>query len=209
MSAQPTEGAAAVAGDSANAVTCVTLQISDLASGTYASEAERVAEGISYNTVTYEYDTRGNLLSKTYLLDDAVVDTVAYGYTDAVWADRLTAFNGTSITYDQIGNPLNWRDGATLTWQHGRQLASYSKDGTQISYSYNADGIRTSKTVNGVETTYTIIKGSLRCMSDGANTLEFMNGTSVIFNDTEYWYVFNAQNDVIGIIDQNGEYVVE
>ncbi len=46
-------------------------------------------------------------------------------------------------------------------------------------------------------------------MSDGTNTLEFINGTSVIFNGVEYWYVFNALNDVIGIIDANGNYVVE
>ena len=49
-------------------------------------------------------------------------------------------------------------------------------------------------------------------MSDGTDTLEFAYGnglSSVIYNGTEYWYVFNAQNDVIGLIDENGEYVVE
>ena len=164
---------------------------------------------VTYNTVSYEYDTRGNLTEKTYSLDDTVVDTVSYGYTDSVWKDRLTSFDGNNIAYDQIGNPLNWTNGATLSWQHGRQLASYSKDGTSINYTYDADGIRTSKTVNGVTTAYTVTDGTLRRMTSGDNTLEFINGTSVIFNGTEYWYIFNAQNDVIGIIDQNGEYVVE
>ncbi|MBQ3068371.1 MAG: RHS repeat-associated core domain-containing protein, partial [Clostridia bacterium] len=126
-----------------------------------------------------------------------------------VWKDRLTSFDGVSISYDQIGNPLNWHDGATLTWQHGRQLASYSKDGTTISYVYNADGIRTAKIVNGVTTSYTVTDGTLRRMTSGDNTLEFINGTSVVFNGTEYWYVFNAQNDVIGLIDASGNYVVE
>ena len=166
-------------------------------------------EGVSYNTVAYEYDTRGNILSKVYSLDGETVDTVTYSYTDSVWKDRLTSFDGTAITYDQIGNPLNWTNGETLSWQHGRQLASYSKDGMTISYTYNADGIRTSKTVNGTTTQYTVTDGTLRRMTSGDNTLEFINGTSVIFNGTEYWYVFNAQNDVIGIIDANGEYVVE
>ncbi len=188
MSAQPTEGTAAVAGDSANA------------------EDGGV---VNYNTVAYEYDLRGNLLSKTYSLDGETVDTVSYSYTDSVWKDRLTSFDGVSISYDQIGNPLNWTNGATLTWQHGRQLAGYSKDTTSITYTYNADGIRTSKTVNGTTTQYTVTDGTLRRMTSGDNTLEFINGTSVVFNGVEYWYIFNAQNDVIGIIDENGEYVVE
>ena len=39
-----------------------------------------------------------------------------YTYGNADWPDLLTAFNGKSITYDAIGNPLN--DGTW--WQHGR-----------------------------------------------------------------------------------------
>ncbi len=175
MSAQPTEGTAAVAGDSANA------------------EDGGV---VNYNTVTYEYDTRGNLLSKLYSLDGETVDTVNYGYTDTVWKDRLTSFDGNNIAYDTIGNPLNWTNGETLSWQHGRQLAGYTLGDTTIAYAYNQDGIRTSKTVNSVETTYTVTDGTLRRMTSGENTLEVINGTSVIFNGIEYWYVFNAQNDV-------------
>lgn len=29
-----------------------------------------------------------------------------YGYTDTEWKDKLTTFNGQTITYDAIGNPL-------------------------------------------------------------------------------------------------------
>ncbi len=45
-------------------------------------------------------------------------------------------------------------------------------------------------------------------MSDGTNTLQFFEN-SVYFNGIEYWYVYNAQNDVIGLINASGEYVVE
>ncbi len=58
----------------------------------------------------------------------------------------LTAYNGTAISYDAIGNPLN--DGMwTYTWQNGRQLASMSKiDGSlTASFVYNADGLRVQK----------------------------------------------------------------
>ncbi len=95
-----------------------------------------------------------------------------------------------------------------MSWQHGRQPASFSRGNVAATYTYNSDGIRTSKTVGGVTTTYTNVDGSLRLMTDGTNTLQFLD-SSVLFNGTEYWYVKNAQNDIIGLIDENGTYVVE
>lgn len=41
--------------------------------------------------------------------------TYTYTYGDSSWGDLLTAYNGISITYDEIGNPLN--DG---TWTYMR-----------------------------------------------------------------------------------------
>ena len=32
------------------------------------------------------------------------------------WKDLMTSYNGQSITYDEIGNPLTYRDGMTMTW---------------------------------------------------------------------------------------------
>lgn len=44
-------------------------------------------------------------------------------YTDSQWGDLLTSYNGTTITYDEIGNPLTYYNGTayTFTWT-GRQL---------------------------------------------------------------------------------------
>ena len=46
-----------------------------------------------------------------------------------------------------------------MTWQNGRRLSALTKGGDNISYTYNADGMRTSKTVNGQTTEY-ILDGS-------------------------------------------------
>ena len=163
---------------------------------------------VPYTSVEYSCDSRGNLLSKTY--SDGT--SIAYDYNDTTWKDRLTSYNGTAISYDTIGNPENWHNGATMLWQRGRQLASYTNNGTTTSFTYNDEGIRRSKTTNGIRTEYDVYDGTLRRMSDGTNTLQFVYGnglSSVIFNGTEYWYVFNAQGDVIGLIDATGAYVVE
>ena len=88
------------------------------------------------NVTEYAYDAGGNLASVK--LNGTVTDS--YGYTDADWKDLLTSFNGQSITYDEIGNPLTYRDGLTFTWQNGRRLSSISHNGDSISYIYDPDG---------------------------------------------------------------------
>ena len=103
-------------------------------------------------TVTYTYDGYGNILSKNeyaYTVGElgTVIDTVSYTY-DTVWKDKLASYDGEEMVYDAIGNPTTYR-GATLTWS-GRQLMSYTKGDLNITYKYNADGLRTQKTVNGV-----------------------------------------------------------
>ena len=91
---------------------------------------------------TMEYDGYGNILSK---------NGKVYTYGDDDWKDKLTAYDGQTITYDAQGNPTTYL-GHTLTWEKGRQLKSF--DGN--TYTYNANGIRTSKTINGVKHTYTL-----------------------------------------------------
>ncbi len=62
---------------------------------------------------------------------------INYTY-DTVWKDKLTSYDGDDITYDAIGNPLNYRDGMSFTWQ-GRQMSSATlSNGAAVTYTYNA-----------------------------------------------------------------------
>lgn len=107
-------------------------------------------------TYVFVYDVGGNIVSKDeydFTEDDlselSPTDTISYSY-DSVWKDKLVNYNGETITYDEIGNPLNYVkqdviDGSayngTLTW-NGRQLESVTIDGTIYRYSYDSDGLR-------------------------------------------------------------------
>ena len=67
-------------------------------------------------TWVYEYDLGGNILSKrkyAYTTDvpGEALETIPYVYGDANWKDKLTSYNGATITYDAIGNPLDDRGG--------------------------------------------------------------------------------------------------
>ena len=72
----------------------------------------------------------------------------------------MTSYNGQSITYDEIGNPLTYRDGMTMTWT-GRQLTSLTQNGKTASYRYDADGLRLEKTAGGGTTQYQYVNGQL------------------------------------------------
>ncbi len=62
-------------------------------------------------TYEYIYDNGGNIL--TVKLNGEPIKS--YTYSTGEWKDLLTAFNGQTITYDAIGNPLNYRDGYVFT----------------------------------------------------------------------------------------------
>ena len=64
------------------------------------------------------------------------------------------------VPYDEIGNPLTYRDGMTMTWT-GRQLSTLTKNGSTFSYKYDVDGLRLEKTANGVTTEYQYVNGQL------------------------------------------------
>ena len=161
------------------------------------------------NVTEYAYDAGGNLT--TVKLNGKVQDI--YGYTDAGWKDLLTSFNGQAITYDEIGNPLAYRDGYQFTWQNGRRLATVSHGSDSISYTYDPDGIRTSKTVNGTTTKYHVMNGTLLGQTKGSDTIVFLydekgNKYGFDYNGTKYYYIFNVQGDVIGILNQSVSQIV-
>ena len=87
-----------------------------------------------------------------------------------------------------------------------------SKSGTTVSFSYDADGLRTTKTVNNVTTKYVYIGGQLTDVTKGSDTLHIdydsVGPTSVRYNGTYYWYLRNAQGDITGIVNSSGTRVV-
>ena len=75
-----------------------------------------------------------------------------------------------------------------------------------ISYTYNASGIRTSKTVNGIKHEFTLDGVKILREVWGDNTLApiYDNEETVcgiIYNGTPYYFLKNLQGDVISIVD--------
>ena len=179
---------------------------------------------VTNQTIVYDYtdDLWGNIQSKkTYAYTTAEnpgtpMSTVNYAYTNSAWGDQLTDYNGQTITYDSMGNPTSYR-GYTFGWR-GKQLVSASNGTNSLTFEYNEDGLRQSKTCNNITTDYYYNGSVLIGMQRGQSKFLFSydaagNVVSVKYitaNDTnEYYYLRNAQGDIVKLIDANGVSVVE
>ena len=144
-----------------------------------------------------------------------------YAYDD-VWRDKLVSVDGKAITYDAIGNPLTY--GAwSMEWTQGKRLASMNSGdgGNTLMFTYDESGMRLSKLdfAGNKNHKYTIAGDKLtgeRCENmDGSvlYTTQFVydsagEAVSMVYNGVEYYFVRNGQRDVVGLIDGNGNIVV-
>ena len=167
--------------------------------------------------INYSYDGAGNLQNKyeqvldpTYGYPTGTQHGNTYEYTDTSWKDKLTKVNGSNISYDANGNPLTYRDGMSFEWENGRILKKINTSDSSIQMSYDSNGMRTQKTVDGVKTNYYYDSNkNLIALVKGNDTLLFYydsdgSATSFSYNGTMYFYVKNLQGDVIRIIDLAG-----
>ena len=211
----------------------------------YDAQGQLVSEkNGSGTTFGYAYDTAGNIRSIT---KDGTA-TKSFGYTNPSWPDLLTSVTANGTTKDVLyegqsqtsdlpssGNPITYYNGKdyTFTWTKGRQLASATVDGKQVSYTYDMSGVRSGKQVyttsNQRTTTYTYTTLSGKVMRQQWETrnsddtvYQAMQSLEFVYDDgnqpfamiykhgqtTElYYYVLNAQGDVIALLNANGALV--
>ena len=177
------------------------------------------AQGKSW---TWVYDNAGNILSKkeyaytTGTLGTAT-DTVSYVYDTGSWGDLLTSFDGQAITYDNIGNPRTIGN-RSFTWKHGRELATLTENGVTWTNTYNADGLRISRTNGSLTYKYYYFGGQLVRIGVGSKYLDISYDASGVpmalyysgyqVDNAHYYYVTNLQGDVVAILNEAGTAVV-
>ena len=118
----------------------------------------------------------------------------------------MSYYNGTSFTF---------------TWEQGRRLTTLVKNnGSPVTYTYNDEGIRTSKTVNGVTHTYHLSGSQIIAEEIGNELFVYMydaDGSPIgmQYRNTSYadgafdvyWYEKNLQGDIVAIYDNAGNRV--
>lgn len=183
----------------------------------------------SLNQLTIALDTRNNTYTRILYDEGGNIEQVVksnydtvnnqpsteiyrntYTYGDNNWKDKLTAFNGQTITYDAMGNPLQYRDGLSFKWENGRQLHSVTQNNAELQMKYDSNGLRTQK---GNVHYYYDSDNNLIAMVSGNSTLLFYydesgNITSFSLGGNMYFYVKNLQGDIINIADSSGTVLV-
>ncbi len=190
----------------------------------------------------FDYDLSGNITARhifpywagcptsqlrTLIGIDQYCNTIPYGYSTGTWGDMLTSYNGTTISYDAIGNPTNWRNGITNVSWNGRELNSFVKGSYTYSFEYNAEGIRTEQTKwytgSSMAEIYHYVLDGTKIVSEYTTTSSSSTPSNVKYyfydaagsiagfeyNGTTYYFQKNLQGDIIRICNISGNTVVE
>ena len=221
--------------DNLGNITAVSIYGILIESYEYDSLGQLIRENNVFEDYTklYEYDKAGNIRYTSVMpytsatsanIAFAEGSILSYGYSTSSWGDLLTNFNGTAINYDAIGNPTKWRNSSSMSWDARRLTNQRMNNSDWLTYTYNADGIRTQKYFfNDVEmygTTHDYVLDGTNIIretvtGDGNNyTLYYLYDTSgsvqgFIYNNNYYYYQKNLQGDVIRILNSSGTVVVE
>ena len=169
----------------------------------YDQQGQLTSATVGGTRYEYSYDTAGNIQSKKV----GSTTTNYYTYGNSAWRDLLTAYGGNTITYSG-GNPTKYYDGSTFTWTQGRRLATAKVGSTNISYTYDMAGVRSSKTVGSTKYDFTTLSGLVTRQTGGGKTIDFVydennQPLAMKYNNTLYYYVLNAQGDVVRIVNSS------
>lgn len=182
------------------------------------SELTRVDSAWENKSITYTYDAGMNMTSRkeysytTGTLGNAV-KTDLFTYRTSGWKDQLISYNGSSISYDAVGNITAYQ-GKTLTWYRGSLLHSLTLNGKKAVYHYDSEGHRIQwKDLNGISHKNYWCGNKLMGTKYGDVLVQFVYGADkspmmLKKGEKEYYYLYNSQNDVIGLIDSDGKQVV-
>lgn len=193
---------------------------------------ENVKDSRSNGTEIYEYDNRGNLNKINYCnYTSADLTANPYSHTEIdysgennVWTDAIeTAWDyDFRFLYDENGNIIRFED-VNFNWTNGRQLSSIIYDDSEeslVSYTYDDNGIRTSRTFGDTTTYFTTIDGTITSQyeldenGNVINLIEFLYDSNndiqgFTYENKTYFYIKNIQGDVINIADSEGNVLVD
>jgi len=173
---------------------------------TYDDYSNRATKSVQTGgTTTYTYDVNNRLLKES-TINGSVTLVTNYGYDNngnqiTTW-DEEEETNGTgtpSAHLEIIGEDTEPK--ATYNVYNGfNQLVKTNTGNIRAEYTYNADGLRTTKTVNGAETRHIWSGANIIFEMSSIDEVQYIRGINLICMDdgtTESFYMFNAHGDVV------------
>ena len=213
-----------VYGYNENEMTVTNAELNILATGYVTKQSEDSKDDSSVSAGNDSDDTEVDNYVDYEVLSESVDKTKPYMQTSSeydstgnyVTSETNEQGSTTQYAYDANGNPLTYRDGMSMTWKNSRQLATFTNGDTSISYGYDSDSVRTTKTVNGIKYTYAYLNGQLLYETRGDAKFYYSYDTNgILYNvrytltdggtEYSYYYTHNSRGDIVGIYNGAGE----
>lgn len=174
----------------------------------YRLTKELVTDPVNGNySAEYQHDKVGN---RTYSIIDGV--HTSYTYDDN---DRLTAQGAIQYTYDDNGNTLTEADAGLVTryrYNGANRLTEAQTPDTTVTFGYNADGIRTRRTVSGQATHFIVDSNRdyaqvLAEVTNGATDVSYTYGDDLVSQSRAgavSYYLYDGHGSTRALADDTG-----
>ena len=173
--------------------------------------------GGATSTTSYQYDRAGN---RTQMSNSDGITTYTYNKDDELIRVNLPDLYFEDYTYDARGNLIQVEAGGHGTYSATNyaynakdQMVSYGIGSTPfITYDYNHVGNRVSQTVSGTTTNYLWDEfsqyGDVILETNPTNTIGYTLASGMLVaqtnNGTVDYFLQDAQNTTVGIVDSSG-----
>lgn len=184
----------------------------------YNNRKTLIATGINPYTTSYVYDLNSRLLAETKEAAD-ITEVTSYSYDN----NGNQIYKGTEVFVPDNGEQEAVSisvagladDSVSLMEYNGlNQLIKTTSDNTVAEYTYNANGLRAAKSVNGVLTKHVWDGDQISIELNGAGniTSKYIRGINLICAETpaggtKKWYAYNGHGDVVQLTDTAGNTV--
>ena len=198
---------------------------------TYDGLNRLVSEQAPDKTYSYQYDSYGNRSQLSVTGDETYTTSYTYDKNNRMRNQTKTAGTAKEITdfwYDPNGNQISSMTvstGGTGTagvgialvgadntnsyseYNSWNQLTRTMQNGKTSSYTYNGDGLRMSKTINGVKTSHIWDGTNIAADVSGSTVTKYIRGLQLISSkkgSNENFYTYNGHGDVVQLTNGTG-----
>ena len=185
----------------------------------YDGSGRLISESDGAQATTYTYDGAGNRAAKTGANG---VEQYVYDANNRLLSMRngtATVTEESVFCYDANGTQLSALRGSysggggggpTVSVDAGggyelfrynarNQLVAFADGATEAAYDYRPDGLRHSKTVDGVKTAHVLDGASVIADVAGGAEAYYARGINILWDSDGAYYLFNAHGDVVAI----------
>ena len=184
---------------------------------TYDEYSNRATKTSTNSITNYIYDSNNRLLRETMeMSSETVINAYNYDNNGNLYSKMIERVTEVANGSPSVGMGIMGLDSDTesilYNYNGFNQLTSVVKGSESISYDYNPNGLRNSKTVGEVMTSH--IWDGMHMVGEYQNgdiTAKYLRGLRLVarqYDNTTEYYNFNGHGDTTSLVDASGNVVV-